>query len=315
MKRRRFLTILGATGASGLVACREEVADGALPWNWRGILFGAECSITLCAEGAARSRELAQACATEMRRLESIFTLFDPESPVSRLNRDGVLKRPPAELVTLMQEAQRLHRLTDGLFDMTVQPLWRFLDSLKEGEAPTEKALEKLRPLIGSEKVQVTQDEISFALPGMGVTLNGIAQGFVTDRIAAFLKENGVSHTLINLGEYSAIGNHPDQRAWEIGLRNPSSPSQIIASEALADGEALAVSGGYGYVFNAGHRWHHLLHPTQLTSPQPAERSVFVRAPSATLADALSTACGVLDKESAQKLAKRASVVVGIVQS
>ena len=318
--RRRFLQIVGLAGGAVVAGVpistelfperRKPVSKANPYWNWRGFVLGANANIQIHGLPEARAAELTSACFDRMRELEMIFSLYEKDSAISTLNREGVLKDPPAELVALLRKAKAMHKATSGAFDVTVQPLWNCYSEhygknpLAESPPP-EREIEAARSRIGSEHLQVDEGRIAFARPGMSLTPNGIAQGFVTDIISELLAHEGVEHTLINLGEYRAIGSHPAGRPWEIGIRAPGMEEEALSdSLALAAGDALAVSGGHGTTFDAEGRFHHLLHPTK-TRQQPASRTIAIRAASATEADALSTACGVVDDNRARWLARR----------
>ena len=124
----------------------------------------------------------------------------------------------------------------------------------------------------------------------MGLTLNGIAQGYVTDRIIGILRDNGFDRVLSDLGrsEICVIGRHPDNRPWQVGLADPRQPEKFALVMDLVQG-SLCTSGGYGTKFEATGKYHHLFDTaTGGSSGHYIATSVF--APSAMVADALSTA-------------------------
>jgi FAD:protein FMN transferase len=305
--RRRFLAITGLVGMSGIATSslwHRNVLPQQSQWQWKGVLFGADVSIDLHGiKDAALARDLTERCFSEMRRLEQMFSLFVPESCICRLNRDGQISHCPPEFVALVTEACRYRSLTHGAFDITVQPLWKAMDDHNFLDGPLDAA-QKREALakVGGDRVRVEESSVSFSDPGMAMTLNGIAQGFITDVITELLQRNGVDQALVNMGEYRAIGRHPQGRPWNLGIRTPcdSPDTEVMDSVPLETG-ALAVSGGYGYAFDASQHYHHLLNP-HTGENLPADRSIVVTAPNATMADALSTACAVLDDDAAHAL-------------
>jgi len=134
----------------------------------------------------------------------------------------------------------------------------------------------------------------------MAVTLNGIAQGYITDRVGAVLRRRGFRHVLVNMGEQLALGPKWDGKAWRVGIANPAEPAAALTELPLECG-AMATSGGYGYWFDAAHRFSHIL---DAKNGQARARwsSVTVVADSATLADGLSTALCVAPAERASML-------------
>lgn len=298
--RRRVIAIVAA--CAGLAAGGRFLGGGnaraAEPVVWEGTALGAQSSIRLYHPDRAEALDLIAACVADVERLEKVFSLHRPDSALVRLNRDGVLHDPPPDLVRLLTDAGRFSRLSDGAFDATVQPLWElyashFARAGADRAGPPADALAKVLARVGHGGVQVAPDRVALARPNMAVTLNGIAQGYITDRVAELLRRGGVDAVLLNLGEVLAIGRKPDGDGFTIGIADPTAPSRMIATLTVADGQALATSGAYGCRFAPGSSCHHLFNPA---TGRSANRwaSVSVTAATATAADALSTALGML---------------------
>jgi thiamine biosynthesis lipoprotein len=290
--RRRFVTIAAAFAggallpANGVAAAREAV-------RWRGVVMGAEASILLYPSSREAGRALIAACRDEIERLENEFSLYRPQSSLSRLNASGALDAPSLDFYRLVEDCRFYHRASGGAFDPTVQPLWPLYAAAGSG-GPTTADLAAARKLIGFDGVHATADRISYARPGMAMTFNGIAQGYVTDRVAELLRRRGATDVLLDLGEIRALGSHPDGRPWRVTVPGFGDPL-------AAKNEAVATSAPAGTVFDAGGRFHHLFDPTTGESAsQLAQVSVF--APTATAADALSTALAIAPLETAQQV-------------
>jgi thiamine biosynthesis lipoprotein len=144
---------------------------------------------------------------------------------------------------------------------------------------------------VGWQGVAVEADSIRFRRPGMGVTLNGIAQGYITDRVADVLRSHGLERMLVDMGEPKALAAKPDGSAWRIGIADPRQPTRSITTVDVVD-RAVATSGGYGTTFDLGGRFTHLINPAD-GGTAPALAGVTVIADSAARADALSTALSV----------------------
>ena len=293
--RRRFIAI--AAAAAGLPLAATGVrAETAHLHRWSGIALGAAAEIVLHDADAARARRLIARCVAEIDRLEDVFSLYRPESAISRLNRDGRLAAPPLELVALLAEARVFSERTEGAFDVTVQPLWNlhaahFARLGASPQGPAAADLARARALVDYHAIEIEPAEVRLARPGMAVTLNGIAQGYITDRVAALLQDAGMGDVLLDIGEVRALGRHPDGRPWRVGLRHAAEPETIARTLALAD-RAVATSAGIASPFDASGRHHHLFDPAT-GRPAQAAGQVSVIAPRATTADALSTALAV----------------------
>ena len=282
LSRRRFIAISAAALAAG-------PALAAPTRHWTGMALGARASITLAHPDAdiivARAR-------AEIDRLEDVFSLYRTGSALSRLNRDGVLDAPPFELVECLGVAGAVHAATGGAFDPTVQPLWAaYAEAYAAGSRPTGMSLSEARGLVGWSGVMISPSRISFERPGMALTLNGIAQGYIADRIARLLEAEGLGDILIDTGEFRAVGGMPNGGTWSVGLAQGGTVG-------LRD-RALATSAPRGTTFDASGTVGHILDP-RTGRPAPAsERSVSVTAPTAALADALSTGLCLLDEDDA----------------
>jgi len=312
--RRRFLSIAAAVTGLGLL--RQSAAGQQVEVHtWRGTALGASASIKLAHPDPDFARALIGRARAEIERLEQIFSLYRSDSAVSRLNSRGVLHAPPLDLVRLLADARRYSALTEGAFDVTVQPLWRLYAEHFGGQkatanGPGPEALATVLARVDYRAVSVDPARIAFEKPHMAITLNGIAQGYITDRVADLFRRNGLGDILIDLGELRALGRHPEDRPWTVGLEDPRRRSRVFETLEL-DNTALATSAGRGTGFDASGAHHHLFEPR---SGRSSNRylSVSVKAPTATEADALSTGLFHLDQDRFTDLLKRRPGVAAI---
>ncbi len=268
LTRRRFIAISAALAPSLTLADpRIHVATGTA--------LGARVTLRLDHPDATRLAAMAMA---EINRLERVFSLYLPDSALATLNRDGRLQAPPFELLECLALAGAVHRASGGGFDPTVQPLWRAEARAREAGQPLTEAERTIaRGLIGWSGVALSTDEITLR-PGMSLTLNGIAQGYIADQVAHLLARNGLTRALIDTGEMVAL---PD-RSWPV--------STAAGGNLDLRGRALATSAPLGMTFGGDGRSSHILDPRTGHPVTPLWRSVSISAPSAALADALSTA-------------------------
>ncbi len=309
--RRRFLAIAAAAGTlAGLPAIARAGTGAATSSTWKGVALGAPASITLVHPDRAHARATLQACVAEIDRLESIFSLYRPHSALVRLNRAGMLDRPPQELVELLSFGMSLARLSDGAFDPTVQPLYRLLAEhfARPGAAPAgpdARLVGRALESVGHRYVELDAGRVRLQRPGMAITLNGVAQGYITDRVGALLRRAGFEDVLVDIGESLALGRSPDGDPWRAGVADPLGRAGSLFELALGDAPgalpALASSAGSGTPFGEGTGLHHLLDPRTGTSASH-HAGVTVAAPRATLADGLSTTLSVLAPDQALKL-------------
>jgi thiamine biosynthesis lipoprotein len=260
-------------------------------------VLGAVGTISLHHPNRAAAERLIERSVAEIHRLEALFSLWRPDSLLVELNRRGVLVAPPPDMVRLLDAAQRAAALTGGLFDATVQPLWLlYRDHFAAGQpdpaGPAREALEAVLARVGHRRLLASPDRVLLTDRGMAVTLNGIAQGYITDRVLDLLRDGGVAHTLVDLGEAHALGTHPDGHPWRAALDDPDHGCRPWGEVDLMD-RALASSSDSGFAFDGAGRFTHLLDPRSGHSPR-RHRAVAVLAPNATLADSLSTAFALM---------------------
>lgn len=256
--------------------------------------------MVVLAEDAEHANAALAAAFAELETIESVMSLYRPESQVCRLNREGVLDNPHPELVQVLQQSQQLAEQSGGAFDITVQPLWSvYAAAAKEGRLPDAAELAAARALVDWRKLEIAGDRIRMA-PGMAVTLNGIAQGFAADRALAALRRYGIQHALINTGELGSLGCKDDGQPWIAGIQHPRVEDAYV-SLAQLDGRCLATSGDYATTFTADREANHIVDPRTGRSP-PELASVSVLAPDGLLADGLSTALFVLGVSRGQSL-------------
>jgi len=293
LSRRRFLTISAGAGAWGLAGLGGFRARAADLYHWRGIALGAQASITLA---HPRAERIVASCRREIERLETVFSLYRPDSALSRLNAEGSLAAPPPELLECLGLSGAVHAATGGLFDPTIQPLWRLYAEhhAHRGRGPDPASIEETLTRVGWDGVVFVSDGIRFSRPGMALSLNGIAQGYIADRVAALLRAEGLDEVLVNTGELRALGGHPHGGGWPVELDTGSGRARPSVS--LRD-QALASSAPAGTAFDAAGTVGHILHPAT-GRPAPATwRLVSILAPRAALADALSTAMCLMTRE------------------
>ncbi len=245
--------------------------------------------------------------------LEEQLSFFRPESELSRINRRAVEEPVEVEpgLFALIELALRLAEETDGALDITAAPLWEAWGfARRAGRVPSPEALAEARRAVGSHLVELdpTRRTVRFRRPGVKLNLGAMGKGYALDRAAEVLAVSGIGHFLFHAGQSSVlarghrgIGGEPSGTGgpgWTVGVRHPLWPQRRWAELRLRD-RALGTSAPTFQSFrHQGRRYHHILDPR---TGQPAQGvlAVTVVAPSATLADALSTAFFVMGPEAA----------------
>jgi thiamine biosynthesis lipoprotein len=269
MKRRRFLSLTAA--ALVPLPCQAQSVT-----TWDGWGLGAALSLHLVGADPHHARQTFARVEAEVARIDATASLFR-DSSLTRLNRDGHLAWPSSDLTDLLALAGQVHAATAGAFDPTVQPLWL---AYAQGTDPN-----TARAAIGWDRIRLSPEEIRLDR-SQALTLNGIAQGWAADRIAALLRAQGFGTALVDMGEIVALGS-ADRGGWPVRIAGPDGAA--LADTRLAD-RALATSSPRGTLVQGQ---PHILGPQ---GQPPLWQTVSVSAPSAAVADALSTAFCLMDR-------------------
>lgn len=292
ISRRKFLNISAVFLASPLLSKNIEVQK----ITWEGIALGAKSSMTLFHYDVSYTKSVLAKCEKEILRLENIFSLYKKSSSISQLNSNGYINNPPKELLELISISNTISKQTNGVFDISIQPLWKVYSKYHSNEELLKQKVKETKKLVSYENISFNKNKIKFKQKNMSITLNGIAQGFISDRISDLLKKAGFTNVLVDLGEINAIGQHPQKRDWNI-----STPYLKDRKYISINNQAMASSGGYGTRFNK--KYHHLINAKKAVSVDYIN-SVTVIAKEAVLADVLATALAVSSKKQRDKLMK-----------
>jgi thiamine biosynthesis lipoprotein len=268
MKRRHALWMLG-----GLASCRKKENEPI----WRGVMFGIPVSIRFRGIDDDEVQKLGQEGLEKARKVERATSLWDENSSISQLNRDGEIFQ-----ATLLKEiillAKQLYEETGGVFDPSIYSYYEWLKKeYAKGRTPSPEEAARKRVLVDFSKVEVSQLTTAFQIEGMSISLNAIAQGYATDLVARYL-EGKVNSALVNFGEYRVVG----EKAWDVE----------VVGKTISVSNALAVSSGSGERLSATSVANHLIDPRTGESPPP-KKVVAVEAPEAWLADGLATVVAI----------------------
>jgi thiamine biosynthesis lipoprotein len=252
--------------------------------------MASRCELRIGAPDAQAAERLAQQAIAEVRRIETKYSRYRPDSIVSRINAaaGGEAVHCDDETMSLMNYAAALHGASDGLFDITSGVLRRAWD-FRQPKVPAARVLQPLLALVGWSKVECGGQDVRLRQAGMEIDFGGFGKEYAADRAAALLADAGVRHGYVNLGgDMRFIGPDLDGRPWSIGIQDPRDPDGVIASIPISSG-ALATSGDYERFFEIdGRRYCHILDPRD-GMPVCYWRSVSVLAPMAIAAGSCST--------------------------
>jgi thiamine biosynthesis lipoprotein len=247
---------------------------------------------------APSAHAIGPAALDEIDRLEAQLTVYRASSDVSRLNARAADQpvRVERNLFDLLALAQRIHRETDGAFDITVGALiktWGFYQ--RQGRVPTPAERAEVQNRIGFQHVvlDVERSTVSYQRRGFEINLGSIGKGYALDRAAIL---DNVPNVLLHGGHSSvlALGDEtPTQRGWTIGLTDPQRPECRRGLLHLRNRGMATSAITYQQIEHEGRKLGHLLDP-RTAWPAEGMLSATVTAPTAAEADALATAFFIL---------------------
>jgi thiamine biosynthesis lipoprotein len=260
------------------------------------------------------SEEDFSAAFKEMKRIEKLMNVHDPESEISRINRLGSKEaiKVSKEIFEVLKEALKYSGLTSGAFDVSIRPLsrlWGERGKLKE--IPEVKEIEEKLPLVNYKDIVLNErnQTVEFRREGMALDLGGVAKGYVSDQAIKVLKGKGIKEALINVGgDIRVMGG----RNWKVGLQHPRKENEVLAVIRLKD-QAIATSGDYQrYFIKEGKRYHHIINP-KTGYPVTKCMSVTVIGPNAIQTDILATGVFILGPEKGMELIESLKDIEGII--
>lgn len=257
--------------------------------------MGTYVNIIIYADKDSDYQKILDSGFAKIDEISKIASNYDPESSVTKLNKNGFIENAPVELVDIIRLSKDYNKITMGAFDITIDPvltLWAGGLWEKSKEVQQQKILEALN-FVGSDKISINGSNIKFEKEGMSVTLGGIAKGYIVDKVIETLKSQGINNALVNAGgDIATLGAKPDGELWNISLENPDNTSEKIVEFALA-GKSIATSGNYYRYFDPKKETAHIIDPkTGYTADKCISATII--AENATIADILATSVFVL---------------------
>lgn len=248
-------------------------------------------------------------------QLDKELSVTGEGSLVYFLNKNGEVTASD-NLLYLVNQGNILKQETNGAFNPCIYPLvrlWGFTTDDKK--VPSASELEAAVTLVSASDVSVERDKVRLS-DGALLDLGGIAKGYASDLMAQLLAERGVESAIISLGgNVKTLGTKPNGAEWIVGINSPKG-NGLVGTVSVGE-MSIVTSGSYLRNFTEnGQLYHHIIDPATGYPADSGLVSVTVIAPSATLADGLSTAFFVMGKDKAAECAEKLGVdVVFITES
>ena len=205
----------------------------------------------------------------------------------------------------LISEALKYGALSEGSFDIAIAPLSSLWDFKAENpQVPDSSAIAEAVKHVDYRNIRLEGNTVTLTDPDCALDLGAIAKGFIADKIAAYLKEQGVTSAMINLGgNVLAVGSRPDGTDFNVGIQKPFENQNVVLGVFTLSGKSVVTSGIYERFFRKdGKLYHHILNPDTGYPIENSLLSVTIISDTSTEGDALSTTCFILGLEKGMAL-------------
>jgi FAD:protein FMN transferase len=198
--------------------------------------------------------------------LDTQLSISNAKSEIFRINhRVDSIQVVSGAIKGILAECRREWKLSNGLFDVTVEPL-KYLYGLESHQekhhVPSSAEIADALARIGFGKIQFVNDSTLILPKGLHIDLGGIAKGYILDKVCHFLRLKGYKSFMINLGGDLVVnGSKPSGKPWIIGVKDPRK-EQSLAARLSVSGIAVFTSGDYErYFIENNMRYHHIFNP------------------------------------------------------
>ena len=264
----------------------------------------------------SQDRNLLTECMNLCDKYEKIFSRTASDSELYKLNHrqftpvDGTdnTYQVSASLAELVQKGLYYSELSDGAFDIAIEPLTSLWDfTAEDPQVPEDSLIQTALSKCDYHNVTVggkDNNEITLKTDDTAIELGAIAKGYIADRLKEYLISQDVKSAIINLGgNVLCIGGKPDDSSFKIGIQKPfADRSETIAVMDIKD-KSVVSSGVYERCFEQdGTLYHHLLNPKTGYPYDNGLIAVTIISDQSVDGDALSTTCFALGLEDGLKL-------------
>ncbi len=258
---------------------------------WKGafMAMASPCDVLMEVEDESLAQEILNAVANEAWRIEDKFSRYKEDNIIFQINHsNGETIAIDEETSRLLDFANELFEISEGLFDVTsgvLRQIWKFDGSDK---VPTKKQVKKIVKKIGWQKV--SRQGGSVILPvGMEIDLGGIGKEYAVDRCVQIARQKTKESVLVNFGgDLAMTAPRNNKTFWSVG--------RLITGSDVACGifqlysGAIATSGDANrYLLKDGKRYSHILNPVTGWSVVDAPHTVSVAATTCIEAGMMST--------------------------
>lgn len=282
------------------------------------LLMGSAFSFTAIHENPLEAEKAVDASINEVIRIERLISSWQPNSQTSQINNQAGLNPVSVdlELYKLIERSLKISNISNGYFDISfasIGNLWNF--NGEEAVMPSEEKLQESVDLINYQDIILDPIDTTIFLKreGMKIGFGAIGKGYAADRAKEVMNQYGIESGVVNAGgDVLAWGSKPNGENWNMGIANPESKNDVLATLRISD-QAIVTSGDYErFVIIDGERYGHIVNP-KTGLPIKGIVSVSIMSHTAELADAIATAVFVLGTEDGMALINHLNGVEGLI--
>ena len=195
-------------------------------------------------------QEILDGCFDLCAEYENLLSRTKETSEIYRLNHRAEGERSlqvSEKTAQVIAKGLEYSRLSDGAFDITIEPLSSLWDFTAENpQVPPEEAIREARERVNYRNVSVEGNTVTFADDVTTIDLGAIAKGFIADQIKNYLEDEGVESAIINLGgNVLCVGARPDETPFRIGIQRPFAERNEVAGALDIEDMSVVSSGVY----------------------------------------------------------------------
>ncbi|MGN0362252.1 MAG: FAD:protein FMN transferase [Bilifractor sp.] len=267
----------------------------------------------------AQAEKLLKGCFSICEDMENTLSAQKESSELYKLNHrstDSVTVSD--DLAACIREGLAYGAMSEGTFDITIYPvkeLWDFEGDTDDPVIPDDTSISKALQKVDYTKVHVKGNTVTFDSPDTMIDLGGIAKGYISLKLKDYLKQNGCTSAMINLGgNVSVLGSKPDGSPFIVGIQKPFAERGEVLTTVDAEDESVISSGVYERYFRKnGKLYHHILDPKTGYPADTSLNQATVIGTDDVLGDALSTICILLGRENAEELIRNNDLDVTVL--
>lgn len=277
------------------------------------------CSINAFEDG---TEELYNSIFEKLDSTEKKFSLTIPDSEICRVNKNAGISSVEVskEFLYVVNTAQKISELTDGVLDISANPLielWGI--NTDHAKVPDEDEIKAAMEKVDWKKIKTDGNSVFLEEKGMSINLGAIVKGYAADEIIKILKSNKVKKAVVDLGgNIYMFGKKNDGSLWNVGVKNPKEPNASPMLKISTAENSIVTSGNYERYFERdGKRYHHIFDTKTGRPSDNGTASATIACKRSILADCLSTAFFVMGEDKAAEaipsIEKEFKTEIGVV--